>query len=82
MKIKWLGGALAMLAGTVLQSGCGGESTQAMAMPLPMPQALDTMQVLKLARASSESSDPLPVAEGALLLADSEDETSDPLPAS
>lgn len=76
MNLKPLVGTSALLAGGLL-AGCGGDSTPAAAM---RPQALDTMHVLAIARSASETSDPLPVADGALQLADTEDETSDPAP--
>jgi hypothetical protein len=80
MKIKLLGGTVALLTGSLLSPGCGGDSTQSMTMQTQQPQALDTMQVLAIARSPSETTDPLPVADGALMLADANDDTSDPVP--
>ena len=80
MKIKLLGGTLALLTASLLLPGCGGDSTQPMTVKMQQPQALDTMQVLAIARSPSETSDPLQVADGALMLADANDDTSDPVP--
>jgi hypothetical protein len=81
MNSKPLFGALALLTGSVLLPGCGGESSQsAAAMPQPQTQVLDTMQVLAIARVRSETSDPVPVVDGALRVADANDDSSDPLP--
>ena len=81
MNLKLLIGALPGLAGSLVLSGCGSGSDQTAAMsPPPPPQALDTQAVLAIARVPSETSDPLPVGDGALMLADANDETSDPVP--
>jgi hypothetical protein len=47
--------------------------------PAAAPQA-DTQAVLAIARVPSKSSDPLPVGDGYLMLADANGETSDPVP--
>ena len=82
MNLKRLIGALPGLAGSLVLSGCGGSgSDQTAAMSPPPPaQVLDTQAVLAVARVPSETSDPLPVGDGALMLADANDETSDPVP--
>jgi hypothetical protein len=41
---------------------------------------LDTQQVLAVAQAPSETTDPKPVGTGAWMVADAEDQTSDPVP--
>ena len=83
MNLKLLIGALPGLAASLVLSGCGGsgsDQTAAMFPPPPPAQVLDTRAVLAIARVPSETSDPLPVGDGALMLADANDETSDPIP--
>jgi hypothetical protein len=81
MNLKLLIGALSGLAASLVLSGCGGSgSSQTAAMSPPPQQVLDTQAVLAIARVPSEASDPLPVGDGALMLADANDETSDPVP--
>jgi hypothetical protein len=82
MNFKLLIGALPGLAASLVLSGCGGSGSDqtAAVSPPPPPQALDTQAVLAIARVPSETSDPLPVGDGALMLADANDETSDPIP--
>ena len=66
--------------GSVSACGGGGGSDVAQTPPAPSSstQALDTAQVLIQARAISETSDPYPVNDGALILTDTS-ETSEPL---
>jgi hypothetical protein len=45
-------------------------------------QTLDTAQVLSMAQLPSENTDPLPVDNAALVVADADDQTSDPIPVS
>lgn len=78
MNSKLLLGALAVL-GTVLIPACGGDSGNSPA-TTAQPQVLDTLAVLAIARAPSETTDPLPVDGGALTLANTNDDTSDPVP--
>jgi len=81
MNLKLLIGALPGLAASLILSGCGGSGAdQTAAMSPPPAQALDTQAVLAIARVPSETSDPLPVGDHALMLADANDETSDPIP--
>jgi hypothetical protein len=80
MNNKPLLGALALLTGSALLPGCGGSGDSNQYGATQQPQVLDTTQVLAIARSSSESSDPLPVDGGALLVADANDDTSDPIP--
>ncbi|MBS0367134.1 MAG: hypothetical protein JSR67_15060 [Proteobacteria bacterium] len=61
-------------------SSCGGGKTAGVTMtptppPVDMKQSLDTAQVLAQARMSSESSEPYPVNEGALVLTDTSETT-------
>jgi hypothetical protein len=58
-------------------TGCGGGNGQSAATPptqstpvAPQPQALDTAQVLALAKQSSETASPFPVDSGLLVLTD------------
>jgi hypothetical protein len=67
-----------ILATALLLAGCGGH--EAAGPGAAAPQTLDTAQVLTLAQAPSENTDPLPVDGGALVVADANDETSDPIP--
>ena len=78
MKVKILFGAVA-LAGGVLLAGCNDSSSPPAAV-MAQPQGLSTAQVLAIAQAPSETDDPKPVVNGALLLADDNDESSDPIP--
>ena len=65
-------------------SGCGGSgngqsaaSTPTQSTPAaPQPQALDTAQVLALAKQSSETASPFPVDSGLLVLTDTSDTTT------
>ena len=70
----------ALVAGLV--SACGGGGNGGTTTPTPPPAsnnlALDTAEVLALARDSSESTSPLPVNAGALTLTDTSD-TSVPI---
>ena len=80
MNSKMLAGALAMLAGSLVLSGCGGGGQSNQSVATPQPQTLDTTHVLAIARSASETTDPLPVDGGALLVADANDDASDPVP--
>jgi uncharacterized lipoprotein YajG len=76
--------AVVLAAGvaTALVSGCGGDDNTSSMMPTPPPtsqaQALDTAQVLALAKEVSETSSPFAVNAGAVTLTDTS-ETSDPV---
>jgi ABC-type glycerol-3-phosphate transport system substrate-binding protein len=80
MNSKLLAGVLAMLAASLILSGCGGGGQSNPSVATPQPQTLDTTHVLAIARSASESTDPLPVDGGALLVADANDDSSAPLP--
>jgi septal ring-binding cell division protein DamX len=67
------------LAASLVLSGCGGSGSYQTAAMSPQPQVLDTQAVLAIARVPSETSDPMPVSDGALMLADANDEASDPV---
>ena len=73
---KLVGGSIALAA--LLAGGCGGGDSGSMSAANPAPQALDTMQVLALARQSSEVSAPMAVDDGALTLTDAS-ESSEPI---
>jgi hypothetical protein len=76
MKLKYLLAGASLVVG-VLQVGCGGASHSEMGSSTPAP--LSVQQVLQVAQDPSETSDPKPVVDGALALADVDDETSDPV---
>ena len=68
-------GALLLLA------GCGGSGTMATPVAVaPAIEAATTTEVLVIARAPSESAEPLRVGSTAITLAAQSDENSDPLP--
>ena len=72
-------GAVGMVAGLI--AACHGDNHGAPPLPPPPPptsQSLDTAQVLSLARQASESTSPIPVNGGALVLNDTS-ETSAPI---
>ena len=76
MNTKILLGGLALTASALL-FGCSGEGSHpAMA---PTSQSLDTQQVLDMAQIASETSDPVPVVTGALVVTPADDQTSDPI---
>jgi hypothetical protein len=66
-----------VVAGSLL-SACGGGHSSPPVSQGPQPQALDTADVLAQARATSETSEPYAVDDGALVLTDTS-ETSEPI---
>jgi hypothetical protein len=77
----------ALCTAALLLFGCGGGSSGSMSsgtsMPVaqqPQAQAVDTQQLLAMAQVTSETTDPKPVGNGALLVADADDQTSEPIP--
>lgn len=70
----------ALLASALLASGCGDEMAGPTAPSASDAQTLDTAQVLSVAQAPTENTDPMPVDNGALIVADADDQTSDPMP--
>ncbi len=71
----------AMGAAATLLTGCGHDDNTTMTMPPPPPpmtQSLDTAAVLTMARATSETSDPITVDDGAVVLTDTS-ETTEPI---
>lgn len=72
--------AVGLAAGLV--TACGDDHTGVSTTPAPPPmstnQALDTAQVLAVAKVTSETSSPFPVAGGALTLTDAS-ETTEPI---
>jgi hypothetical protein len=65
----------------VLVTACGQDGNMTMnppPAPPPMTQSLDTAAVLTLARMGSETSDPMMVDDGAVVLTDTS-ETTDPI---
>jgi PBP1b-binding outer membrane lipoprotein LpoB len=73
-------GSGTILAAALWLAGCGDEAAGPAAASATSSQTLDTAQVLNLAQAPSETTDPLPVDAGALVVADANDETADPIP--
>jgi hypothetical protein len=83
MQLSRLTGAAALCAAILQLPGCGGSATGEMPAATVAPlqaQLLDTQQLIAMAENRSETSDPLPVGNGALMLADLDDQTSDPVP--
>jgi len=77
MNAKTLLGSLALTASALL-FGCNGDSSHPTTMA-PTSQSLDTQQVLDMAKTTSETSDPVPVITGALVVTPADDQTSDPI---
>ena len=80
-------GTTALCTAALLLFGCGGGSGGSMSSGSSMPvlqqsqaQAVDTQQLLAMAQVTSETTDPKPVGNGALLVADAQDQTSEPIP--
>ena len=71
---------LGIVLTTALIGGCDGDRSAPKPVP-PTSQSLDTAQVLVLAQNTSETSTPLAVNGGALVLNDTS-ETSSPIPVS
>jgi hypothetical protein len=68
---------LGILAGTLI-SACGDNNGPMPVAQTPVPQALDTAQVLALALKSSETNQPFVIDGGALTFTDTS-ETSEPI---
>jgi hypothetical protein len=71
----------AMGVAATLVTGCGHDDNTTMTpppAPPPTTQSLDTAAVLTMAMASSETSDPIMVDDGAVVLTDTS-ETTDPI---
>ena len=90
MRNIMLRGSAGLLLVGMLLSGCGGGSSAGpvaqtpMPMPAPAPTAIAGQTpagVLTLAKAPTETDDPLAVGTDAIATADLNDEMSDPLPA-
>jgi hypothetical protein len=77
MNAKILLGGMA-LAGSTLLFGCNGASNHPATMA-PTSQTLSTQQVLDMAKTTSETSDPVPVITGALVVTPADDQSSDPI---
>lgn len=80
MKTKLAGLSAAGVAATLV-SACGHDDNTTMnppPTPPPMTQSLDTAAVLAMAMTSSETSDPIMVDDGAVVLTDTS-ETTDPI---
>jgi hypothetical protein len=86
-------GTTALSTAALLLFGCGGgsggpmTSSGSMSSGTSMPvlqqsqaQAVDTQQLLAMAQVTSETTDPKPVGNGALLVTDADDQTSEPIP--
>jgi len=93
LKTKTLIMGAALGAGVLELAACGGSgvamqgsptsaaSTTTTTAPVTsQTEMLDTQQVLAVAQAPSETTDPKPVGTGAWMVADAEDQTSDPVP--
>jgi hypothetical protein len=86
MLTRTLIGTSALWTAALLLSGCGGGaggssgSMPVMGQPQPQTQQVDTEQLLAMAQVASETTDPKPVGNGALMVADADDQTSDPIP--
>ena len=73
--------ATGMAGAVLLLAGCGGNGTMATPVAVaPAIEAATTTAVLVIARAPSESAEPLRVGSTAITLAAQSDESSDPLP--
>lgn len=91
LKTKTLIMGAALGAGVLELAACGGSGVAMQGSPTSaastttapvtsQTEMLDTQQVLAVAQAPSETTDPKSVGAGAWMVADAEDETSDPLP--
>jgi hypothetical protein len=84
MLTRTLIGTSAVGTAALLLSGCGGGSSgSGGSMPVAQQQQaqpVDTQQLLAMAQVTSETTDPKPVGNGALMVADADDQTSDPIP--
>jgi hypothetical protein len=61
---------------TALLSACGGNDESSAALPpVPVPQTVDTTQVLSLAEKTSEAASPFPVNGGLVTFSDTSETT-------
>ncbi len=86
MLTRTLIGATTLWTAALLLPGCDGgprgsnSSMPVMGQPQPQTQQVDTQQLLAMAQVTSETTDPKPVGNGALMVADADDQTSEPVP--
>ncbi len=77
MNAKPFLGGMALACSAVL-FGCNGDSSHPATMA-PTSQTLSTQQVLDMVKTTSETSDPVPVITGALVVTPADDQSSDPI---